>query len=243
MVATIAAKTRIENRFIRRCNSCERAVFTVMLPSDGNQLDPVNAPTSAVDSRAESRSVESYLRLGLVAILVLLAWGAFHNEYGYVPLVSDVDTAIHEFGHMLFMPFGIPILGSTMVILGGSLTQVAFPFLFVVYFLRKGEGGRRKDVFAAMVCLWWSAINLLSVAIYCADSRAGRLMLLDGLTGQESDGHDWYNLLNIWGLLEHDTVIARWMRAIAWLVCVASLGIAFWCELHRSRERAAEPTE
>jgi len=71
-----------------------------------------------------------------------------------------------------------------MVILGGSLTEVAFPLLFVGYFMRKQSDGRRRDLFAAMVCLWWSGINLLSVAIYCADSRAGQLMLIDGSTGQ-----------------------------------------------------------
>jgi hypothetical protein len=85
------------------------------------------------------------------------------------------------------------------MILGGSLTQVAFPLVFFGYFWRKQDDGRRRDLFAAMVCLWWSGINLLSVAIYCADSRAGQLMLLDGQTGQESDGHDWNNLLTRWG--------------------------------------------
>jgi hypothetical protein len=159
-----------------------------------------------------------------------------------VPIVTDVSTAIHEFGHMLFMPFGIPILGRTMVILGGSLTEVAFPLLFVAYFLRKREDGQRRDVFAAMVCLWWSAIGLLGTAIYCADSRAGKLMLLDGLTGQESDGHDWYNLLDRWGLLEHDTQIARWMRMIAWLMCVGSIAIAIWSVLQQPRA-INQPTE
>ena len=146
-----------------------------------------------------------------------------------------LSTVIHEFGHILFMPFGIPILGRTMVILGGSLTEVAFPLLFVGYFLRKREDGRRRDVFAAMVCLWWSPIGLLATAIYCADSRAGKLMLLDGLTGQESEGHDWYNLLGRWGLLEHDTQIARWMRVIAWLMCVGSIAIAVWSALQQPR--------
>ena len=171
-----------------------------------------------------------YARLALVPALAWLTWIAFHNEYGYVPLLSDIDLAIHEFGHMLFMPFGIPILGRTMVILGGSLTQVAFPLVFVGYFLRKGEDGAHRDTLAAMLCLWWSAISLLSVAIYCADSRAGQLTLLDGSTGHESDAHDWYNLLSQWGLLQHDIVIARWMRAIAWLVCVVSIIVAFWSE-------------
>jgi hypothetical protein len=186
----------------------------------------MGATTSSVSSTDSPRTIESYLRLALAAFLAWLTWIAFHDTYGYVPIVTDVSTAIHEFGHMLFMPFGIPILGGTMVILGGSLTEVAFPLLFVGYFLRKRDDGRRRDVFAAMVCLWWSAIGLLGTAIYCADSRAGKLMLLDGLTGQESDGHDWYNLLNGWGLLEHDTQIARWMRMIAWLMCVGSIGIA-----------------
>ena len=182
-------------------------------------------------------------RLAFAGLLVLLAWSAFHGESGYVPLLSDINLAIHEFGHMLFMPFGIPVLGRTMVILGGSLTQVAFPLLFAGYFLRKREDGRRRDVFAAMVCLWWSAINLLDVSIYCADSRAGELMLLDGLTGKESDGHDWYNLLNGWGLLEQDTMIARWMRAIASLLCVASLAIAAWSALQQRREQPGQATE
>jgi hypothetical protein len=206
-----------------------------MFPSTSDDGSIGETP-SAVGSTDSARTAQSYLRFAFVALLAWLAFGAFHGDDGYVPLLGDIDLAIHEFGHMLFMPFGIPLLGRTMVILGGSLTQVVFPLLFVGYFLRKRDDGRRRDVFAAMVCLWWSTINLLDVAIYCADSRAGELMLLDGLTGKESDGHDWSNLLNSWGLLEQDTVIARWMRGIAALVCVASLAIAFWSALQLPRE-------
>jgi hypothetical protein len=203
----------------------------------------MGATSSSVGSSDSTRTAQSYARLVLAVALAWLAFSAFHGDDGYVPLLGDIDLAIHEFGHMLFMPFGIPFLGRTMVILGGSLTQVAFPLLFVGYFLRKGEDGRRRDVFAAMVCLWWSSINLLDVAIYCADSRAGELMLLDGLTGKESDGHDWYNLLNGWGLLEQDTLIARWMRAIAALVCMASLAVAVWSALQLPREQPVEALE
>ena len=203
----------------------------------------MGATSSSVGSRDSTRTAQRYARLVLAVALAWLAFSAFHGDDGYVPLLGDIDLAIHEFGHMLFMPFGIPFLGRTMVILGGSLTQVAFPLLFVGYFLRKREDGRRRDAFAAMVCLWWSSINLLDVAIYCADSRAGELMLLDGLTGKESDGHDWNNLLTGWGLLEQDTVIARWMRAIAALVCMASLAVAVWSALQLPRERPVEALE
>jgi hypothetical protein len=203
----------------------------------------MGATSSSVGSTVSPRALQTYARLALAGLLAWLAWGAFRDELGYVPLLGDIDLAIHEFGHMLFMPFGIPFLGHTMVILGGSLTQVAFPLLFVGYFLRKREDGRRRDVFAAMGCLWWCSINLLDVAIYCADSRAGELMLLDGLTGKESDGHDWNNLLTGWGLLEQDTVIARWMRAIAALVCIASLAVAVWSALQLPREQPVEALE
>lgn len=172
-------------------------------------------------------------------ILALTTLHAFRDEYGYVPLLGDIDLAIHEFGHMLFMPFGIQFLGNTMMILGGSLTQVVFPLIFVGYFLQQRDDGTRLDVYAAMVCLWWSGINLLDVAIYCADSRAGQLMLLDGSTGQESDSHDWNNLLTRWGWLEHDTVIARYMRAIAFILCIGSIVVAIWSALHQKRDQRA----
>ena len=194
-----------------------------------------SSPTTSTNAEIAGRR---YARLALVVLLALLAWSAFRDEYGAVPILSDVDTAVHEFGHMLFLPFGIPILGRTMFILGGSLTQVAFPLVFFGYFMSQRKE-KERDVFAAMTCLWWSSMNLLSVAVYCADSRAGRLMLLDGLTGQESDGHDWYNLLDGWGLLEHDTQIARWMRMTAWLMCVGSILAAVWTALQQPRERPA----
>jgi hypothetical protein len=53
------------------------------------------------------------------------------------------------------------------------------------------------------------------------------------MTDQESEGHDWYNLLDRWGLLEHDTQIARWTRSIAGLVFIASTILAFWSELRQ----------
>ena len=222
-------------------SSPEASPFDV--PSTSDEVKPTNASSSSVGSSDSPPNPTELRAPTLAALLAWLAWSAFRDELGYVPLLSDIDLAIHEFGHMLFMPFGIQFLGNTMMILGGSLTQVVFPLLFVGYFFRKHEDGRRLDVFAAMVCLWWSGINLLDVSIYCADSRVGELMLLDGLTGKESDGHDWNNLLTRWGLLEHDTVIARYMRAIAWLVCVASIIVAVWSALQQTREKPVNALE
>jgi hypothetical protein len=241
---TISIAKPRERRFHRYTRALPFAagrVLNSMSPSSSDEVD-LGAASPSIDSTDSQRTLQRYGRLALAVVLALLAWSAFRNEYGYIPLLSDIDLAIHEFGHMLFMPFGIQFLGNTMMILGGSLTQVAFPLIFFGYFMRKHENAPR-DLFAAMVCLWWSGINLLSVAIYCADSRAGQLMLIDGSTGQESDGHDWNNLLGRWGLLQHDIGIARGMRAIAWLVCVGSIIVAVWSALQQPREKSVEALE
>lgn len=181
--------------------------------------------SEAPATRDDYPTIIRWSRILITVALVPLSWYTFHDRYGKVPFLGAIDLAIHEFGHMLFMPFGIPFLGRTMVILGGSLTQVALPLIFMAYFLRNKEGHR--DPHAAMICLWWSSMNLVDVAVYCADARAGVLMLVSGETGQESDGHDWNNLLHIWGALNKDTIIAGRMRAVAWLVCVVSIVAAF----------------
>ena len=177
-----------------------------------------------------------WARIVLTLLLVPLSITTFHDRYGKVPFLADIDLAIHEFGHMLFMPFGIPFLGRTMVILGGSLVQVVVPLIFMAYFLRNRNGAR--DVHAASVCLWWLSMNLLDVSVYCADARAMVLTLISGETGQESGGHDWNNLLHIWGVINKDTVIAANMRRAAVVMCLVSIvgGLAAAWNSGRQRE-------
>lgn len=174
----------------------------------------MTSPSDITAPRDDSATIQRWARVVLTLVLALLARAAFRDEYGYIPVLGDVDTAIHEFGHYLFMPFG-----RMMTILGGSLFQVLFPLIFMAYFLRPAK----RDVHAAMVCLWWASINLLGVAVYMADARAGRLMLLDGQTGQESDSHDWWNLFTMLGQLKNDTIIAGRVRGLAGLTCTASV--------------------
>lgn len=67
------------------------------------------------------------------------------------------------------MPFGIPILGETLVIMCGSLTQIALPLIFTGYFV---FSKKHRDLHAATVCFWWAAVNVAEVAIYAHDARA-----------------------------------------------------------------------
>ena len=77
-----------------------------MLPSSSDEVDGMGAASPSIGSADSPRTLQEYARLALAAVLAGLTWIAFHNEFGYIPLLSDIDLAIHEFGHMLFMPFG-----------------------------------------------------------------------------------------------------------------------------------------
>jgi hypothetical protein len=151
---------------------------------------------------------------------LLLALGI--AAYGFVrvtkpehwDLLDDVNLAIHEAGHVLFQPFGDPL-----VVLGGSLFQVMVPVAFVAYFLV------RREPYSASIVAAWVGVSLTNVALYISDARAQELPLLGG----ENVIHDWWYLLIEWDLLSADLVIARWVRlagALAFVVSVAG-GIAF----------------
>ena len=110
-----------------------------------------------------------------------------------------VNLPFHEAGHLIFMPFG-----RFMMFLGGSLTQILMPVVCLVTFLIK-----TRDPFGASVALWWTAENFIDVAPYINDARTLDLMLLGGLTGKETDRHDWENILGMLGWLQYDHRLAH----------------------------------
>jgi len=189
-------------------------------------------------TRDDLPTIIKWARVLLTLALVPLGISTLRDPEAWLPLVGDINVAVHEFGHMLFMPFGIPVLGDTMVILGGSLLQVAFPLIFVGYFL---FSKKHRDPHAAMICLWWAATSVAELAVYVADARARDLTLINGLTGKESDGHDWYNLLSQWGVLSRDLIYAGRMRATAWLMFWASTIVGLWAALFWTRRTDVQP--
>lgn len=118
-----------------------------------------------------------------------------------------VNLPFHEFGHLLFRPFG-----QWMMYLGGSLFQILLPLLIAGYFL-----WRQRQPFSASVCLWWCAQNFVDVAPYVGDATN---MFLP-LTGEWSDDivdvrayrHDWHNILEPLGWLPYDHRLAVLCKA------------------------------
>ena len=103
--------------------------------------------------------------------------------------LHNINLPFHEFGHVLFTPFG-----RFMSTLGGSLFQVVMPLLLMVAFIVQ-----RKDPFAASIMLWWSGQNFIDVSPYIADAPYRAIPLIRGLG---EDHHDWGNLLSMMGMVD-----------------------------------------
>lgn len=153
-----------------------------------------------------------------VVFLGLLWWGRIfimtplETNYTGESFLHLINLPFHEAGHLIFSPFG-----RFMMILGGSLGQVLMPLICLGTFLIN-----TRDPFGASVALWWTAESLMDVAPYINDARDMELILLGGVTGKETDGHDWNNLLTMTGLLNWDHRLAHGAYSLGILLMLAS---------------------
>ena len=150
--------------------------------------------------------------------LGMVCWGwtfmvtPLETNYTGESLLHLINLPFHEAGHILFIPFG-----HFMTILGGTLGQILMPIICLGTFLVK-----TRDPFGASVALWWMAESLMDIAPYINDARAMDLMLLGGVTGKETDGHDWNNILTMLDLLEWDHRLAHLTYNLGILLMLAS---------------------
>ena len=132
-------------------------------------------------------------------------------------LMHLVLLPFHEFGHILFMPFG-----EFMTLLGGSIFQVLLPLLLGAYFVVKN-----RDPFAGALMLWWAAAGILDTAPYIYDAWEPRHVLLTGRTG-DTGAHDFIDTLGDLGLLHKAQALGRATHAVGVLVMLAALAWGAW---------------
>ena len=152
----------------------------------------------------------NYLKLIFAALLMLyILWIAYDPMQG--SFLDNVDLPIHEFGHLLFRPFG-----EFMMVAGGSLFQVIMPLIFVGYFAWK-----RQFYSTAIVALWVGQ-SILNVYVYAADAVVMQLVLTSGFTGSEGSFHDWNYLLTATGLLGSTKTVAGIIRLLGTLTIIGA---------------------
>ena len=124
-----------------------------------------------------------------------------------------VDLPIHEFGHILFSPFG-----QFISVAGGSFFQVLMPAIFVGYFWWN------EKYYSAAIVFFWVGQSILNVFVYAGDAVVMQIVLLGGLTGSEGSFHDWNYLLTDTGLLNSTKTVAGLIRLLGTL-CIITASI------------------
>ena len=178
--------------------------------------------------------ISVYARAALLALIAV---------YGVYLSLMDIPSAeiwgslmhypivpIHEFGHIVFMPFG-----EFMYNLGGTLFSVLLPLIFGGILLAKN-----RDPFGASVMLWWAAVVVIDAAPYVYDAYKPQHILLTGRTGDEG-GHDFVDVLGDLGLLNKAQPIGYGVRIFgAGMMALALAWGAYvlWLQ-YRSRNDAA----
>ena len=165
----------------------------------------------------------------VVAVMALsvLGWLTFTRD-GWVPLLSNVDFGVHEFGHMIMMWAPGPVSA-----LAGSAAQVLAPLGLAAYFLW------RRDLFASTLMTGWAASSLNNVSVYIYDATRLQLSLWGDVDGT-SAGHDWANILTKLKLIPHTDAITYAMRGLSVALFAGALGLAVWGFVRaRSAQRPA----
>ncbi len=127
-------------------------------------------------------------------------------------------TPFHESGHYLVFRW----FGPFIMTLGGTLGQHLFPIVIGIAFLRKG------NPFGAAIALWLLGFSISDMGAYMYDAFDPKLMLLDGRTGAESDGHDWQNIFGDLGLLRQSRGIGQFFGGFGMLVMATGLAWGAW---------------
>lgn len=160
--------------------------------------------------------VKVYARAGLLALAAFygakLALMDIPDWEMSASLMHLVLLPFHEFGHILFMPFG-----EFVMLLGGSIFQVLMPLLLGGYFLVKS-----RDPFAASLMLWWASAGVLDTAPYIYDAWVPQHVLLTGRTG-DTGAHDFIDTLGDLGLLHKAQPIGRAVHVFGVIAMLASL--------------------
>jgi hypothetical protein len=154
-----------------------------------------------------------------IALLLLGIWSWFLFGYDYrdgeiaTSFMHNILLPIHEAGHVLFRPFG-----EFMMVLGGSLFQLALPLGISIAFYVKN-----RDNFGASLGLWLTSVSLVDLSPYIYDALYPQLVLLGGRTGAEDGPHDWIYLLISWGQLANAQRWGAFAHACGGLLMAAAL--------------------
>jgi hypothetical protein len=181
---------------------------------------------------------ESWLARGAtLAAFSVWTWAIFasidirRGEAGSFILWA-VLTPFHEAGHYLIFRW----FGQFVMVLGGTLGQHLMPLACAAVLLT-----RRRDPFGAALFAWLFGFSLIMMAVYMYDAFDPQMLLLDGRTGADSDGHDWQNIFGDLGLLPRARGIGLFFGWVGRAVMLGALAWAAWIVWLQRARLSANP--
>jgi len=131
-----------------------------------------------LETPEEGRKVRTAAGALLWLLAAWYAWRFFRFDVSDpesvpLPFLYSAIVPFHEFGHILFSPFG-----EFLHVAGGSLMQFLMPLGFGIYFVHW-----RHDNLAGWLMLWWEGTQWVNLAPYCYDAKKPAMILLTGRTG------------------------------------------------------------
>lgn len=174
-------------------------------------------PRFGIDWLHPAKAYDSFDWWGrLLSLLLFAVWGLWFIAGGIDwaqiggSFMHSINLPFHEFGHVLFRPFG-----EFMMILGGSLFQLLLPAGLIGVFLLQ-----KQDPFGASLMLWWTGQSFIDLSPYIKDAEYRGLPLIGGAS---EDFHDWGNLLTRLDMVESCYALARCSFVIGSLLILLSL--------------------
>jgi hypothetical protein len=169
------------------------------------------------------------MKIRWTKFIFALAVGAYFVSLALSPetyrWIDAFDLIFHEAGHTLF-----GFLPYTVMLMGGSITQVAIPLIVAVSCWFKGYR------YTSGLMLFWTGQSLMNVSVYAADALKMQLPLIS-----DSAEHDWNYILWRLGGLHHVAAVAGTIRALGWIFILGALALCVLLSVER--EAKAEPPE
>ncbi len=188
--------------------------FTSTPPPEPQKTPPPKPIRQAVDP--VELLVPLGLKLGGLLLCTILFYQAADSSSAFPPLPQSmlynlyyvgIITPLHEGGHFLFIFFG-----RILYTFGGSFWQTVTPLILF------GVALRQKS-FVAYIWLSLAGTHWIALSPYIYDAPYRSLPLLGG----HKSGHDWYNLLVHWQMLDDAASISDFVYYAGILMGIAAL--------------------
>ncbi|MBN3040864.1 MAG: hypothetical protein JW867_07020 [Candidatus Omnitrophica bacterium] len=145
----------------------------------------------------------------------------------YESILGPLNLGIHEFGHLIFMPFG-----EFMHMIGGTVFQVFVPLFAVFNFYRL------DDYFSIALSFGWLSTNFFNIARYASDARRMELSLVTPFGAEPV--HDWNYILVKLRLLHWDLRIGGFFKLLAIVSMLICFLFGLWLILKMIKNRPLE---